>query len=205
MEPNDSNQLISIDGAAAERTILWLACASMTAPGGVWLLMKSRFFLAVATALLLHPHATALADGAADSVPHGRYLVVITGCNACHTANWDQSGGAVPDAEWLTGSPVGFRGPWGTTYASNLRILASEMDENAWVAMLHTRKDRPPMPWVDVNAMNESDARAIYRFIRSLGSAGNRMPLAIAPDVEPQTPFILFEPQFPNNGQQSGQ
>lgn len=125
----------------------------------------------------------------------GRYLVILGGCNDCHTANWPESGGAIPEQEWLTGSMVGFRGPWGTSYASNLRLLAQEMDEAGWVSMLRHRNGLPPMPWVNMKLLNDSDARAIYRYIRSLGAQGTRAPTAVPPGVEPLTPYIPFEPQ----------
>lgn len=132
---------------------------------------------------------------AADPVAAGRYLVVLGGCNDCHTPRYAEIGDGVPESEWLTGSPVGFRGPWGTSYPSNLRLLVQDQTEDAFVQMLHTRTALPPMPWVNVNKLAEQDARAIYRFIRSLGPAGERMPPAAPPDQEPATPYIDFVPQ----------
>jgi mono/diheme cytochrome c family protein len=131
---------------------------------------------------------------AASDVEAGRYLVIVGGCNDCHTADWNTTGGATPEAQWLTGSPVGWRGPWGTTYPSNLRLIADGMDEDAFVKMLHTRKDRPPMPWMNVNRMHEADARAIYRFLKTLGPAGRPMPAGLPPGEEPATPFIPIAP-----------
>ncbi len=55
-------------------------------------------------------------------VERGRYLIQIAGCNDCHTANYAPSGGKVPEKEWLTGDALGWRGPWGTTYPTNLRL-----------------------------------------------------------------------------------
>ena len=40
----------------------------------------------------------------------GRYLVMTSGCNDCHTAGYGPSGGKVPEAQWLTGDSLG-RGP----------------------------------------------------------------------------------------------
>src|SRR3982751_5765664 len=53
----------------------------------------------------------------------GKYLVQTSGCNDCHTAGYAQSGGNVPESEWLKGDMVGWRGAWGTTYPSNLRLV----------------------------------------------------------------------------------
>jgi mono/diheme cytochrome c family protein len=132
---------------------------------------------------------------AASEVAAGRYLVIAGGCNDCHTPGWNESFGAVPEARWLTGSPVGFQGPWGTTYASNLRLLADAMSEQDFLAMLHTRKDRPPMPWMNVNRLSEADARAIYRFLKALGPAGQPAPTGLQPGQAPRTPYITLSPQ----------
>lgn len=61
-----------------------------------------------------------------------KYLVQIGGCNDCHTPGYPQTGGNVPLPQWLTGVPVGYRGPWGTTYASNLRLYVDPMSEHDW-------------------------------------------------------------------------
>lgn len=132
---------------------------------------------------------------AATAVVAGRYLVIVGGCNDCHTGGWMQTGGSVPESEWLTGSPIGWQGPWGTTYAANLRLTVADMNEEAWVSMLHTRRDKPPMPWMNLNLLSEDDARAIYAFIKSLGKAGERMPAYVPPGTEPETPYLVMEPQ----------
>ncbi|HNP34305.1 MAG TPA: hypothetical protein PKK10_00520 [Woeseiaceae bacterium] len=140
-------------------------------------------------------HSARAADTNSGSIDKGRYLVTISGCNDCHTASWPESNGTTPEAEWLTGVPIGWRGPWGTSYASNLRLLAQDLDEDAWVVMLRERQGKPPMPWMNLNRMHDDDARAIYRFIRSLGARGERMPMAVAPGIEPATPYFVLEPQ----------
>jgi len=140
---------------------------------------------------------------ASDEVEKGRYLVTIGGCNDCHTNNWLESGGQVAEDDWLTGTSIGWRGPWGTTYPSNLRLLANDLSEEAWTVMLHTRTNRPPMPWISVNRLSEEDARAIYRFVKSLGSRGERMPTALDAQTEPTTPYILLAPVFPTVNHQN--
>ncbi len=65
------------------------------------------------------------------SVAHGRYLVSIAGCHDCHTPGYAQTGGHAPPANWLTGSPVGFQGPWGVSYPANLRLTVRSMTEAA--------------------------------------------------------------------------
>ena len=142
-----------------------------------------------------HGVMTASLSTVDEAVAAGRYLVVIGGCNDCHTDGYLPSNGAVPESEWLKGSTVGFSGPWGTTYPSNLRLAASRMTEDQWVQMLGTRTSRPPMPWPSVSAMRENDRRAIYRYLRSLGEPGDPAPANLPPGQEPATPWIDFVPR----------
>jgi len=132
--------------------------------------------------------AATLSD--ADLLARGEYLVRIAGCNDCHTPAYGERGGEVPKEEWLVGSPLGFNGPWGTTYAANLRIKTGEMDEAGWLkytAELHTR---PIMPDFAVRAMHEDDRRALYRFIRSLGPGGAKAPDYLPPGQTPPLPYM---------------
>lgn len=122
----------------------------------------------------------------------GRYLVKITGCNDCHTPGYAETAGKVPEKDWLVGDKTGWRGPWGTTYSSNLRLYFQHLSEDQWVVIAHTVELRPPMPWFALRDMTEQDLRAIYRFIRSLGPAGEPAPDYLPPEKEPVGPYILF-------------
>lgn len=113
---------------------------------------------------------------AKSPVSAGRYLVQVAGCNDCHTPGYAPTDGAVPESEWLTGVPIGWRGPWGTTYASNLRLFAQEFDEQTWVQVLKARKQRPPMPWASLRAMSDDDLRAIYHYLRAVPPIRNKIP-----------------------------
>lgn len=129
-----------------------------------------------------------------SQVESGRYLIITTGCNDCHTDGFMQNPN-IPESDWLTGSALGWQGPWGTTYAVNLRMTVQNLTEDQWVEMLKTRKGMPPMPWPSVNGLNEEDSRAMYVYIKSLGPKGERAPLAVAPGVMPQTPYLSLMPQ----------
>jgi mono/diheme cytochrome c family protein len=122
----------------------------------------------------------------------GRYLVKIAGCNDCHTPGYAETAGKVPEKDWLVGDKTGWRGPWGTTYSSNLRLYFQHLSEDQWVTIAHTVELRPPMPWFALRDMTEQDLRAIYRFIRSLGPAGEPAPDYLPPEKEPVGPYILF-------------
>jgi len=159
-----------------------------------------RLMLGTAAAVLVAylPAATAADPPArakpadATSVEHGRYLVRIAGCNDCHTAGYAPSGGKVPEKEWLKGDALGWRGPWGTTYASNLRRFMAGLSEEQWVKYAHSTELRPPMPWFALRDMSDRDLRAIYRFIRTLGPAGDPAPAYVPPGQTPAGPFVQF-------------
>ena len=129
-----------------------------------------------------------------EDVARGRYLVKIAGCNDCHTPGYLLSEGQTPEDLWLTGDTFGWRGPWGTTYASNLRILVQGLTENQWVILAKNLKARPPMPWFNLNEMKDEDMRAIYQYIRHLGPGGDAAPAYVPPDKEPDPPYALFPP-----------
>lgn len=122
----------------------------------------------------------------------GRYIIKIAGCNDCHTAGYAEAAGKVPEKDWLKGDTIGWRGPWGTTYASNLRLYMQNLSEDQWIQVSRTVEFRPPMPWFALREMTEHDLRAIYRFIRNLGPAGEPAPRYLPPDQEPRGPIILF-------------
>jgi mono/diheme cytochrome c family protein len=125
-------------------------------------------------------------------IQRGRYLAQIAGCNDCHTPGYAMSGGKVAEAQWLTGDKLGWRGPWGTTYPTNLRLYMAGMSEAQWVKRAKTIQTRPPMPWFALHDMSERDLRAIHRFTRSLGPAGEPAPVFVPPDQTPQGPYVQF-------------
>ncbi len=127
-----------------------------------------------------------------ESIEQGRYLVKIAGCNDCHTPGYLLSEGKVAEEQWLVGDGFGWRGPWGTTYATNLRNRIHGLTEDQWVAYARTLKARPPMPWFALNDMKENDLRSIYQFIRHLGPGGGESPAYLSPDQEPPPPYALF-------------
>ncbi len=148
------------------------------------------FGLGLATLLA----APALAGDSQHLLERGRYLVAISGCNDCHTVGYPQSAGKVPESEWLTGNPVGFSGPWGTSYPANLRLLAQSLTESEW--MKRARSEMlPPMPWFALRDMNDADVRALYRYIRSLGAKGQPAPAHVPPGQKVVTPYIEFVPK----------
>jgi mono/diheme cytochrome c family protein len=163
---------------------------------------RPRFLVAavaVAAVMLSFQPATLLASDQ-PSVERGRYLARTAGCNDCHTAGYAPAAGKVPEAAWLMGDTLGWNGPWGTTYASNLRIFMSRIDEEQWLVYARNVELKPPMPWFVLRDLTESDLRSIYRFVRSLGPVGEPAPAYLPPGVEPSgayVKYVLPAPQAP--------
>lgn len=154
----------------------------------------SRFILGCSVALLATPALAADAMAKAKVIERGRYLLTVSGCNDCHTAGYAESGGNIPESERFLGSPLGFKGPWGTTYPSNLRRVVAGMSEEEW--LVHARQERrPPMPWFNLRDMTDGDLKAIYVALRHLGSKGDEMPAYVPPNGRVDTAFIYFVPQ----------
>lgn len=154
--------------------------------------------LAAAAASIAAVMVSPLAMGA-ESLPasknrieRGRYLVKIAGCNDCHTAGYAERAGNVPESTWLTGSPLGYRGPWGTTYASNLRPHFQAMSADQWVLYAKAVQTRPPMPWFVLHDMSDADLRAMHAFVKSLGPASGHPQTYLPAGQDPKPPFVTF-------------
>lgn len=122
----------------------------------------------------------------------GRYVISISGCNDCHTSGFAASGGQLPESKWLSGDSLGWRGPWGTTYPSNLRRLIAGLSEDQWVHLARNLQSRPPMPWFNLRFMSEDDLRAIHHYVRFLGPTDDPVPAYVPPEREPETPYVIF-------------
>jgi mono/diheme cytochrome c family protein len=122
----------------------------------------------------------------------GKYLVQIAGCNDCHTPDYAMTGGKVEEKDWLTGDHVGWRGPWGTTYPPNLRLVAQGMTADEFMRHARSPERRPPMPWFNVRDMSDEDVKAIYAYLKHLGPGGTPAPAYVPPDRDPRGPVIRF-------------
>jgi hypothetical protein len=152
--------------------------------------------LTIAAALM---GAATMAHASADepatpSADYGKTVSIIGGCHDCHTADYGEKGGVINPDTALKGNPVGYQGPWGTTYAMNLRLLAATMSEDGWVAFLQTFTARPPMPFYNVHALDTVQMRSLYQYIVSLGAPGDPAPDYVPPGQKPKFPYAVFAP-----------
>lgn len=137
--------------------------------------------------------ALSIIAGAQDDLPRGEYLVRIMGCNDCHTPMYGMKAGKIAPSQWLIGNSVGFMGPWGTSYPTNLRQTVYRLSEEQWIAYIEGLQTRPPMPYYDLKKATKEDLKEIYKFIRSLGESKNVVPEALPPGKKPKTPYIDFD------------
>ncbi len=159
-----------------------------------YLILTALFTVALSVSM-------SVASGEADKTAEtrGKYIVEIGGCNDCHTSGYAENGGTTPEAQWLSGDALGYRGPWGTTYPANLRAYVGEITEDEWVAKAEVLRTRPPMPWWALNAMTQDDLRAMYRYIKSLGYIKKEVPAYVPPPGIPETPYIQWPAPPPPN------
>lgn len=150
-------------------------------------LLSAALLIVVATAILPNAHAQQR-----RLIEHGRYIVKLGGCNDCHTPGYAERAGKVPEKAWLTGSPLGYRGAWGTTYASNLRPHFQSMTAEQWVRYARSIQTRPPMPWFVLHDMSDGDLRAVHAFVSSLGPAPGTPSQYLPPGQAPKPPYVSF-------------
>jgi hypothetical protein len=127
----------------------------------------------------------------AATIERGRYLIQTAGCNDCHTTGYAQKEGHLPESQWMMGDALGYQGPWGTTYPTNVRLLLQSLTEEQWL-LIARNPSRPPMPWFALSAMTNEDLLAMYHYIRSLGPAGRPAPEFVAPGDPVSTPVVRF-------------
>ena len=155
----------------------------------------SRLTLAACAAAVFFTSAANAADPEPAKLPpevtRGKYLVQVAGCNDCHTEGYALANGDVEESKWLTGDVVGWRGPWGTTYAPNLRLSASKKSADEFMALARSPL-RPPMPFFNLRVMKDADVKAIYAYLKHLGPAGKPAPDYVPPDKTPAGPFVQF-------------
>ncbi len=99
------------------------------------------------------------------------------------------AGGNIDEKAWLTGDKVGCAGPWGTTYPSNLRLMLAKMTEDEWVRTAEDAQYPPADALVRAaRDMAESDLRALHRYVRHLGPAGEAAPAFLPPGQPRKAP-----------------
>jgi len=139
---------------------------------------------------------------AAEKLARGEQLSWTSGCNDCHTPG--SLYGAPDTTRMLSGSELGWEGPWGVTYPRNLTPdMAtgigswSEADIVAAIRAGH-RPDKspilPPMPWTTFAYLSDEDAFALAAFIKSLPPIAHKLPDRVPPGGKATGPRLTFPP-----------
>ena len=166
-------------------------------------MIKAMLALAVGV-LLAAPAVAGDAHASNKSIRHGEFLVGYGGCQDCHTPGWAQNGGQAPKDVLLTGGGLNFQGPWGTTYAPNLRLLVQTLTAKQWIAKLRALKSRPAMPYWTFRYLSDKDLTDMYAYIHSLGPAGQPAHDWVPPGQDAPAPYLKLvlpsPPSVVNNG-----
>jgi mono/diheme cytochrome c family protein len=146
--------------------------------------------------------ATTTAPTEADKIARGKYLATIGGCMDCHTPGAFY--GAPDTTRELSGSEIGWEGPWGVTYPRNLTPdpetgLGNYSAEQIVRAIdsgkrLDGSPMLPPMPWPNYAQMTEEDLQALAAYLKSLPAVSHKVPERLPPGSKPPAAFTLPPP-----------
>jgi len=136
------------------------------------------------------------------TVEHGTYLATIMGCHDCHTpGNFYNA----PDFNRsLSGSEIGWVGPWGTSYARNLtpdlETGIGSWTEDQIMLTLQTGKRPdgtellPPMPWPNYAGLTPRDVRSLAKYLKSLPPVHHVNPPQLPPGQKSPTGALVLPP-----------
>ncbi len=144
------------------------------------------------------PAATPAAS-AEDKIARGRRLAWQSGCNDCHTPG---SLYGTPDTtRLLSGSELGWQGPWGVSFPRNLTpdstgLAAWSEDDIVKAIRTGTRPDGsvllPPMPWPMFSNFTDEDAYAIAAYLKSLPPVHHVNPKQVPPGTHYAGAMMVF-------------
>jgi mono/diheme cytochrome c family protein len=146
---------------------------------------------------------TTAAPAVVDPVVRGRYLVTIMDCNDCHTPG--SFYGAPDTSRRLSGSDLGWVGPWGVVHARNL-TPDSATGIGAWTKeqIVHALRTgntpdgsqlAPIMPWESYGSiLDEGDAMAIATYLKSLPPVKHKILDRIPPGRKYVGALLQFPP-----------
>jgi len=166
-------------------------------------------FVLVASAVILAASLGSAVRAADKPITHvhgdphvGKYLVTVVGCSDCHTPGTFY--GAPKMNKFLSGSELGWVGPWGVVHAANLTPdketgLGNWTDEQI-VTAIRTgvrpdgRQLAPIMPWMDLSHLTDKDAYSIAAYLKTLPAVKHAVPKIQGPTEKPAGALINFPP-----------
>lgn len=152
-------------------------------------LAAAVFVVAVPLAALAAGKSAGHGHAGAAALSRGEYLTLTMGCNDCHTPGALFGG---PDfARKLSGSDVGWRGPWGVSFAANLtsdpETGIGQWTEAELIRAFRTGVKRdgspvlPPMPWQSLSVLTDADAHAIAAYLKHVPAVKHAVHASVPP------------------------
>ncbi len=139
---------------------------------------------------------------AEDQLARGRRIIYTSGCIDCHTPGAFY--GAPDTTRLLSGSELGWTGPWGTTYPRNLTpdsttgIGTWTEDQIVTAVRQGHRPDGtpllPPMPWPFYAQLTDGDVHALAHYLKSIPPVHHEVPKVLKPGEKAPTAFLLPPP-----------
>jgi len=145
-------------------------------PGPIALSSTLVLLFGIAACSSQKAETTTAAAPAMTQLQRGEYIATLAGCGDCHTPGTLY--GAPDFSRKLAGSELGWAGPWGITYASNI-TPDMETGIGSWTDAEIERALRsgvkrdgsplgPPMPWPSFAPLTPEDMAALIAYLRSL-------------------------------------
>jgi len=139
---------------------------------------------------------------AAEKIARGKQIAYSSACIDCHTPGTFY--GATDTTRMLSGSELGWEGPWGVTYPRNITPdmetgIGSWSEEDIVTAFrVGHRPDQtpilPPMPWPAYSQMSDADAYALAAYLKSIPPIRHKVPDRIPPEGKATGPRLTFPP-----------
>jgi mono/diheme cytochrome c family protein len=135
-----------------------------------------------------------------DPIARGHRITYTSGCMDCHTPGTLYG---MPDTtRLLSGSELGWKGPWGVTYPRNLTPdsatgIGSWTEEQIMTAVREGHRPDgtpllPPMPWPMYAHLTDEDAHALAAYLKSIPPVVHEMPKQQPPGETPSHPSLIF-------------
>ena len=119
-----------------------------------------------------------------DPVAHGARIVYTSGCVDCHTPGTFY--GTPDTTRFLSGSELGWQGPWGVSYPRNITPdsatgIGTWTEAQIVTAVREGRRPDgtpllPPMPWPVYSHMTDKEAYALAAYLKSIPPVVHEMP-----------------------------
>ena len=132
---------------------------------------------------------TTTAMTAEEKIARGKQISYTSACHDCHTPGGLY--GSPDTMRTLSGSELGWEGPWGVSFPRNLtpdmETGIGKWSEDDIVTAIRTgvRPDHtplmPPMPWPMYSHMSDADAYALAAYLKSLPPVVHKAPDKIPP------------------------